>query len=259
MAERMLAGDIKEGDSVIIDGERAGLVCRCCLGAELGWALVLGCLAAGLAMLCRARCLRWGAAVGHASGSCRPCLGMSGALFCWWHAGIGMLIVLTVSLFRAPSRSPQWTPTARSACSTATRRWCLPSPPPPVRPGWAAAGQGTWPRLKPGVRPANAAAVRRTILQSSMHHRLLTHPPTHSPTRRHRLHGVSAAMAQQRGWPALHPAPAAHFIQTAFSLGRLPGLLSPTGAARRRVPPPARARAMHTVRSARSRRLPSAL
>lgn len=32
MAERMLAGDIKEGDSVIIDGEGPGLVCRCWAG-----------------------------------------------------------------------------------------------------------------------------------------------------------------------------------------------------------------------------------
>lgn len=60
--------------------------------------------------------------------------------------------------------------------------------------------------------------------------------PVCPPPCRYRLLGVSVAAAPQRGGPALHPAPVVHFIQTAFSLGRLPGLVSPTGA----VAPPMR-------------------
>ena len=85
MAERMLAGDIKEGDSVIIDGERrAALRCACWLCFTRAWPVMCHSLAD------RARLL--------------PC--------------------------RTPADRPpllpsalQLTPTARSACSTATRRW----------------------------------------------------------------------------------------------------------------------------------------
>lgn len=90
MAERMLAGDIKEGDSVIIDGE---------LSTQAR--AMLGC-----------RAILWGAL---------------------WPLGIGQLADRLLLAPGAPFSAAQWMPTARSACSTATRRWCLPSPPPPVR------------------------------------------------------------------------------------------------------------------------------
>lgn len=53
--------------------------------------------------------------------------------------------------------------------------------------------------------------------------------PVCPPPCRYRLLGVSVAAAPQRGGPALHPAPVVHFIQTAFSLGRLPASCLPQG------------------------------